>query len=399
VRLLMVSGDRQVSIGEKGPFFTMQREFSRYFERIDVICPRPDRPVTVTQIWDRVHFHPAQCGRSKMARYVFEKGRELLAEHGASLIVSHDYGWFYNGVGSAKLSRASGVPYLSEIHHVPGHPVAADWRERFDKHIARRYVRWARDRVQAFRVVNANEMPELLVSWGVPREKILVLPSLYIDLDVFHPGLSTKAAVGNPARTSAADGGFDQDVVFVGRLVANKGLDRIVDALARLAAEGKALDALFVGKGPLAEALRERVKKRGLSDRTRFIEWVDTPSDLAEIYRRSRVCVCASTCEGGPRFTVEAMACGTPVVSTRVGVMGDLLLRGESGVLCGFDVEGLARAIDGVVGDESRRLAMGARAHADVQRFEYSRTIRGYAEGLKELAGESVGGAVEVRTP
>jgi len=41
---------------------------------------RPEKPVTVTTIWDRVHFHPATCGRSKMARYVFEKGRELIAE-------------------------------------------------------------------------------------------------------------------------------------------------------------------------------------------------------------------------------------------------------------------------------------------------------------------------------
>jgi glycosyltransferase involved in cell wall biosynthesis len=397
----MVSGDRQVSIGEKGPFFAMQREFSRYFERIDVICPRPEKPVTVTTIWDRVHFHPAQCGRSKMARYVLEKGRELLAEHGASLIVSHDYGWFYNGVGSAKLSRESGVPYLSEIHHVPGHPVAANWRERFDKHIARRYVRWACERVKAFRVVNSQEMPELLASWGVPREKILVLPSLYIDLEVFRPAAnarSERGAESSPrgARPPGEDREFDQDVVFVGRMVANKGLDRIVDAIARLASAGHPLSVLFVGKGPLASELRERVKKRGIEERARFVEWVDTPSDLAETYRRSRVCVCASTCEGGPRFTVEAMACGTPVVSTRVGVMGELLVRGDTGVLCGFDVESLARGIESVLSDETRRRAMGSRARADAQRFEYSGTIRGYANGLKELAGESVGDAREV---
>ena len=64
MNLLMVSGDRQVVVGERGPFWPMQQEFSRYFERIDVLVPRPDRPVTVTTIHDNVHFHPAPVGRA-----------------------------------------------------------------------------------------------------------------------------------------------------------------------------------------------------------------------------------------------------------------------------------------------------------------------------------------------
>ena len=141
MRLLMVSGDRQVAIGERGPLFAMQREFSRHFERIDVLCPRPDGPVVVREIHGNVFLHPAGCGRAGMVGYIEREGARLLAEHGHALITSHDYGWFYNGIGSAALSKRSGVPYLSEIHHVPGHPVAADLRERFDCLVAKRYVR------------------------------------------------------------------------------------------------------------------------------------------------------------------------------------------------------------------------------------------------------------------
>jgi glycosyltransferase involved in cell wall biosynthesis len=367
----MVSGDRQVSIGETGPFFAMQRGFSRHFERIDVICPRPPRAPTVTVIHDNVHIHPAETGRAGMARWVRTKGRALLAEHGASLIVSHDYGWFYNGVGSAGLSRETGVPYVSELHHVPGHPVAADLRERFDRRVARAYVRFATSRALAFRVVNRVEMPALLRRWGVPEEKILVLPSLYIDMQVFRPAEPPPPA--------------EQDVVFVGRMVRNKGLDRIVDALAQLSKQGLVLRALFVGKGPELASTQERVKKRGLADRVRFVEWVASPADLAEIYRRSRAVVCASTCEGGPRFTVEAMACGTPVVSTRVGVMNEIVRDGANGVLVGFDTESLAQGLRSVLGDEAGRRAMGEQACRDVQRFEYGTTIREYALGLQSL--------------
>lgn len=373
MRLLMVSGDRQVSVGERGPFHAMQREFSRHFERIDVLCPRPDRAVTVRTIHERVHFHPADCGRAGMARYIARRGAELLAEHGHALIVSHDYGWFYNGLGSARLSRASGVPYLSEIHHVPGYPIPADLRERLDRLVARTYVRWARTRARAFRVVNHVEMPALLQRWGVPADKILVLPSLYIDLETFRP-----AATAVEPR---------QDVVFVGRLVNNKGLDRIVEALARRARAGASLRALFVGKGPLAGKLRRDVEARGLSSSVRFIEWVDGPEDLARIYRESRCIVCASTCEGGPRVTVEAMACGTPAVTTRVGMMNELVESGVNGIQVDFDTDSLTAGLERMLADEPARLEMGRRAVESASRFEYASILEGYARGLHALVG------------
>ncbi len=373
----MVSGDRNVAVGEKGPFWTMQRAFSRHFERIDVLCPRPDRPVVVRTIHANVHFHPADVGRAGMVGYVTRRGAELIAEHGHALVVSHDYGWFYNGIGSARLSARTGVPYVSEIHHVPGYPVAADAREVFDRFVARAYVRWARGRACAFRVVNAGEMPPLLRRWGVPDERIRVLGSLYIDLELFAPR--------DPAPEP------EQDVVFVGRLVSNKGLLRLVDALALLAERGPAPRALLLGRGPLRERVEARVAKRGLTGSVRFLDWVDRPEDLAEVYRRSRVAVCASTCEGGPRVTVEAMACGVPAVSTRVGIMGELLEDGRNGYLAGFDAQSLADALGKCLADEERRRAMGAQARRDVERFEYGRAIARYADGLKELAAECAG--------
>jgi len=374
MRLLMVSGDRQVVIGERGPFHSMQREFSRYFERIDVLCPRVEGEIKTLTIHGNVHFHPAPCGRAGMVNYIEGKGTDLIRHHGHSLIVSHDYGWFYNGFGSARLSRATGVPYLSEIHHVPGHPVAADMRERFDKFVARFYIGWARNRAAAFRVVNHEQMPALLRRWSVPPNKIFVLPSLYIDFEVFHP------------RAEPVE--VQQDIVFVGRMVNNKGLDRIVDALAGLRKRGYPVTALFVGKGPLAGNVKRRAAGLGLDEFVRFIEWVDSPEDLADVYRASRVCVCASTCEGGPRFTVEAMACATPVVSTPVGVMGDLLGDGRGGRLCGFSTVSLTDSLEEVLRDEEHRKTLAQGAYDVTRPFEYKAALGAYANGLRRFAGE-----------
>lgn len=378
MKLLMVSGDRQSTVGEEGPFFQMQREFSRWFERIDVLCPRPDGPVTTRSMHANVHLHPAPSGRLGMPSYIRRRGAELIAEQRPELIVSHDYGWFYNGLGAASLSRATGVPYLSEIHHVPGVPVAADRREVFDRFVAKRYIRWARGRARAFRVVNSGQMPALLESWGVPRGSIVVLPSLYIDLELFAPS-------AQPAERR-------QDVLFVGRMVNNKGLDRLVDALALLRDRGRPRTATLIGRGPLREATERRVAARGLGHEVQFVDWVATATDLADWYRHSGVLVCASTCEGGPRVTVEAMACGTPAVSTPVGVMGELLgpdvPEGPAGALCGFDVESLADCIDAVLADEDRRLEFGRNARAIAERFEYASVLERYARGLHALVGQ-----------
>ncbi|MEM7306900.1 MAG: glycosyltransferase family 4 protein [Planctomycetota bacterium] len=375
MRLLMVSGDRLLAAGKRGPFWHLQKEFSRHFERIDVLHPRPVGPVVETEFFDgRLHLHPADCGRAGMLAYLKRRGAELIAEQRPVLIVSHDYGWFYNGLASAWLSGRTGVPYLSEIHHVPGVPVAADARERLDRFVARRYVAWAKSRARAFRVVNHGEMPALLRGWGVPDEKICVLGSLYMDLATFSPPENAVEP--------------EQELVFVGRMVNNKGLDRIVEAVAQLRAEGRPHRALLVGSGPFQERTAARVRELGLGDAVRFVEWVGDAADLAEVYRKSRVVVCASTCEGGPRFTVEAMACGTPCVSTRVGVMGELLEDGAAGRLVDFTAGGLAAGLTEVLGDEERRLAMGRAARAIAERFEYADMIRGYADGLKRLVGE-----------
>ena len=169
-------------------------------------------------------------------------------------------------------------------------------------------------------------------------------------------------------------------------MVMNKGVDRILRSMRILAQEGMPLRGLFVGKGPLLDSMRSLAER--LKVEAHFLEWVDRPEDLADLYRRSRVCVCASTCEGGPRFTVEAMACGTPVVSTAVGVMPDLVGDGRAGGLTSFDDHGLAGALRRVLESEELRLAMGDHAVKVAAPFEYERSIGVYANGLRQLVGE-----------
>ncbi len=372
MKILMISGDRLTPCGGRGPLWETQRGFSKHFERVDILLPRPDGPVTTRQILGNVYLHPSESGRVGLVNSWKRTGLQLLEEHGHELMVAHDYGLFMAGRACAWLSRRTGVPYLSEIHHVPGYPIAASWRERFECAATRMYLRWAENKACAFRVVNAGELAPLLEQLGVPREKILVLGSLYIDLEVFRP-------VATPPPR-------EQDIVYAGRFASNKGLDKLIDALALLRSRGRDYRMLFIGMGPLEGMLRARARSQGVEDLLRIRGWTDSTAELADVYRRSGVVVCASSCEGGPRATVEGMACGIPTVSTKVGMMVELIKDGWNGWHADFTVPGLAQALDNVLADEAKRLAMGRNAHESVQRFDYQSTIDAYAAGMKQLA-------------
>jgi glycosyltransferase involved in cell wall biosynthesis len=369
VNLLMLSGDASVAQGHDGAFNRMLARFSAYWSRIDILCPAsPGAGARV--VHGNIHVHPSPWSKARQPVYVARQGRRLMAERDYALMVSHDFGVFYNGIGAWLLWRHSGLPYVSEIHHVEGYPRAATRRESAYRALALRYVPWAARRVTAFRVVNSVEMPQLLRTLGVPERKILVLPSLYIDFDVFRP---------------LPDEPREFDMVFVGRLAPNKGLFSILDALAQVKTTHPAVRLGILGRGALESALRARVKTLGLHPNVTFITPVADAADVARVYNRAGMCVCAATAEGGPRVTVEAMACGVPVISTPVGMMRELVRDGENGLLFQWDAAELAAKIRLLLDDESRRREIAERGRVSVQGFHADKTIENYARGYHQL--------------
>jgi glycosyltransferase involved in cell wall biosynthesis len=143
----------------------------------------------------------------------------------------------------------------------------------------------------------------------VPAAKIRVLYSLYLDFSVFHPAPTAK----------------EYDVAFVGRLAPNKGLPLLLEALARLKRERGQVRAVIAGQGALRGALEHRAQALGLEDSIEWLGWMEAAEQVADLYRRARCLVCTSYSEGGPRVVAEALACGTPVLSTPVGMAAELV--------------------------------------------------------------------------
>ncbi len=371
--LLMLSGDRDVAAGRRGPFYYTLEGLSEEFDRIDVLTPGVPN-AKPHALHGGVHIHPSPGGRLWHARWLVRRAGALAAERRYHLIVSHDYGIFSNGIAAARLSRRFGVPYVSEIHHIPAHPRRAQWWEPAAKLGYRAYARFAAKRARAIRVVNRRQVPGLLARWGVPAEKILVLPSAHVDRAVFRPGDEPQPyALG-----------------FVGRLVANKGLDYLVKIFATVAADAPESRFLVVGDGPEAGSLQRRLSAAGLADRVNRIPWVDGPGELAALYRQMGALVCTSRSEGGPRVCLEAMACGRPVFSTPVGLLPEIIDHGANGWLLPWDAAAGARMVARVRADPGALAHAGAAARRATEPFTRDKILRAYARAYRDLATESL---------
>jgi len=368
-KLLMLSGDRDLTTGRHGPFHTTLEGLAAEFDRIDVLSPRAEGARTADP-FPGVCVEPAPTSRLRQSAWMRRRGAELLQRHAHRLIVSHDYGIFANGRAAARLSGRFGTPYVSEVHHVPGHPKRAQWWEPLERQVYRAYVRRVARRATAIRVVNRREVPDLLVDWGVPRERILVLPSAYIDREVFAPGEAER----------------DFTLGFVGRMVANKNLGYLAEVFAAVAAQDP--DARFVvaGQGPEIKAFRRGLTRSGILSKVTFVDWLDRPADLADLYRRMRALIAPSLSEGGPRVCLEAMACGTPVFATPVGVMPETIEHGVNGWLLPWTTEAGASMVKAVLRDSEGLRAAGHAARAATTQFEKSAVLGAYAATYRRLA-------------
>ncbi len=162
---------------------------------------------------------------------------------------------------------------------------------------------------------------------------------------------------------------------YIGMLRLGKGMPPLLDALELLAASGRAPRFAFVGDGPLAGDVRERVAEGPLASTTLLAPY----GGRMEPYLRALdAFVIASTVEGLPLAILEALSLGVPVVATAVGGVPEAVRDGETGLVVeSGDREGLMAAIELIARDRDLRERMGAAAKKDAAvRFNSDRMVK-----------------------
>jgi len=241
---------------------------------------------------------------------------------------------------------------------------------------------------RADRIVAATSLERAELAWycGAADDRVRTIPC-GVDVDLFSPGSSAAAR----ARL-----GLDAEwvLLFVGRPAPVKGLEVLLQALARLKADGLArADVRLVIVGGDRDEGRddERTRLRALADTLGVGAWVDfqgpkLQSALPDYYRAADLCLVPSHHETFGMAALEAMACGATVVASRVGGLATTIQSGITGVLVPpRDDAALAAAIASLLADAPRRRSLGRHATRWAQGYAWPSVARALVEVYDEL--------------
>ncbi|AZM74091.1 glycogen synthase [Streptomyces sp. KPB2] len=310
------------------------------------------------------------------------------ALEGRDLVHSHT--WYAN-LGGHLAKLLYGVPHVMTAHSLePLRPWKAEqlgggyalsgWAER-----------------TAFEAADA-----VIAVSGAMREDILdCYPALDASrVHVVHNGIDTRLYRPDPDTDALDRIGLDRSrpyVLFVGRITRQKGVPHLLRAVRGIDPAAQVVLCAGAPDTPgIDQEFRDLFAELGRA--REGVHWIPRMlprPEVIQLLTHAAVFVCPSVYEPLGIVNLEAMACGTPVVASRVGGIPEVVADGETGVLVpredGADDDfeaGLARALDSVLGDPAaaRRMGEAGRTRA-VEEFGWDavarRTVRLYEEILK----------------
>ena len=156
------------------------------------------------------------------------------------------------------------------------------------------------------------------------------------------------------------------DIVFVGRLVNEKGIETLLRSIAYLKKDTHKVSVAIIGEGPERGELEALAGRLDIQDMVTFWGKIESDEKVMSIMKSAKIFVYSATPEGGWSISViEANACGLPIISVQSGALGDneVVIDGYNGLLIREpSAETMAEKINLLLEDESLRRKLSKNA-------------------------------------
>jgi teichuronic acid biosynthesis glycosyltransferase TuaC len=202
----------------------------------------------------------------------------------------------------------------------------------------------------------AAALKSVIVNLGLPPERVCVIPN-GVDLERFHPHEQSTArrALGLPTEGKIA--------ISVGSLTEVKNHELLISAFAKVSEDLPELRLYIVGEGPLRPALEDLIGELRLHERVMLVG--PRPNEELALWFSAADLTClVSLREGWPNVLMESIACGTPVVATRVGGVPEILCSPDLGAMAEQNSASVAATLQFALAKEWNRKALALHAEA-----------------------------------
>ena len=342
----------------------LAREYARRGNRVDVFTryhdPTDPKIVEIEEGARVIHLEagPLDASKNDLFSYIpsFLDGLYLFRrEEGKSYDLIHSHYWLSGMVG-ATLSREWGAPHVATFHTLAKTKMRArpgehepQLRQDIEAHVM--------SVADGIVVSTDEERQDVIRHYDAPPRNIHVIPA-GVNLDTFQPVDQAEARSELGIRE-------ERVILYVGRIEPLKGIDILLRAVPMME-YGQDLRVLVVGGNPSNDAELDRLKtltsELGIGDSVTFTGSVPQ-STLPTYYSAADVFVLPSHSESFGLAPLEAMACGRPVVVSRVGGMKTFVNSGENGYLVPWRCpESFAQRLDVLLANPELRDAMGQAA-------------------------------------
>lgn len=247
-------------------------------------------------------------------RLVYYWTRKAMASHRHQVSLIHAHYAYPEAFAAHMFAKKWNVPLVVTVH---GSDINVIARDTARSHLIADTLK------KADAVVTVSEkLKKKVVALTGRQEGIYHIPN-GMDPTRFYPGSQSLA------RKKLGLSHWEKIILFVGRLEPVKGLDKLIQAVSELESN---VGLVLAGNGSLKKALIRQVQDLGMEGRVLFCGAIEHHC-LVDYFQAANLLALASHSEGCPTIILEAMACGTPVVSPAVGGVPEIITNDSLGIL------------------------------------------------------------------